>query len=88
MGDNLSRTSCGAASFRKSRTCCTRVHPHPLRLDLQGIAVVGLLPVVNRMLGVVPPAAQVAADEADPHVARTPTHLGAHKQFLKAYWLY
>ena len=48
---------------------------HPLCLDLQCIAVAGLLPVVDSMLGVVPPASQVAADEADPHVAGAPAHL-------------
>ena len=50
-------------------------HAHSLRLDLQRIAVAGFFPVVDRVLGMVPPAPQMAADEADPHVARTPTHL-------------
>ena len=41
---------------------------HPLGFQVQGVAVLRLPPVCDRMLGVVPPAADVATNEADPQV--------------------
>ena len=48
---------------------------HPLSLYLQRVAVAGFLPVVDRVLGMVAPAAEMPTDEADPYVAGTAAHL-------------
>lgn len=53
------------APARPPRTC---VIPHPLRLQLQGVAVAARLPVLARVAALVPPAAHVTADQAYPKV--------------------
>ena len=55
--------------------------PYPLRLQLQRVAVCSLLPVVHGMLAVVAPTTDMTANEADPEVAGTLTHLYITQQF-------
>eukprot|EP00968_Pinguiococcus_pyrenoidosus_P008051 scaffold565_cov379-Pinguiococcus_pyrenoidosus.AAC.7 len=48
------------------------VVPDPLRLELHRVAVPGDIPVLGSVLGAVPPAAQVRANDADPQVVEAP----------------